>query len=72
MQSDYGPAVPADVQALVQTAKAGFQSDQSVFTGPITGQDGSIVVPAGTTLDADAVDAMGYFVDGVIGNIPKS
>lgn len=70
--SAFGASVPKDVQDLVTKAKDGFQADKSVFTGPIMGQDGSEVVPAGTTLDAAAVDGMNYFVEGVVGNIPKS
>lgn len=72
IQSEYGAEVPADVRAKVDAARAGFADAQSVFTGPINGQDGTPVVPAGTTLDAAAVDSMGYFIEGVVGNIPKS
>lgn len=72
VQSAYGPSVPKDVQELVDETKTGFEDVASVFSGPITGQDGAVVVPAGTTLDAAAVDSMNYFVDGVVGNIPKS
>jgi basic membrane protein A and related proteins len=70
--SPFGSSVPKDVQDLVTKAQGGFQADKSVFTGPIKGQDGKEVVPAGTTLDASEVDAMNYFVEGVIGNIPKA
>ncbi len=72
VESEFGSKVPADVKKAVDTAKAGFSKTQSVFTGPIDGQDGKPVVPAGTTLDAAAVDSMGYFIKGVVGNIPKS
>lgn len=72
VQSGFGSAVPKDVQDLVAKAKSGFVADKSVFTGPINGQDGAVVIPAGTTLDAAKVDAMNYFVQGVIGNIPKA
>ncbi len=70
--SPFGPSVPKDVQDLVTKAQSGFQADKSVFAGPIKGQDGKEVVASGTTLDAAAVDAMNYFVEGVVGNIPKA
>jgi len=63
--------VPTDVQTLVAETEAKLAADQSVFTGPIAGQDGTVVIPAGTTLDAAAVDAMDYFVEGIIGEIPQ-
>src|SRR5690606_30020634 len=72
VQSEYGSTVPQDVKDAVEKAKAGFAQAQSVFTGPINGQDGKVVVPPGTTLDAAAVDSMDYFIEGVVGNIPKS
>jgi basic membrane protein A len=70
--SKFGTQVAADVQDLVTTTEQGLAADQSVFTGPINGQDGTVVIPAGTTLDAAAVDGMDFFVEGVVGDIPKS
>jgi basic membrane protein A len=72
VESKFGSQVPADVTQLVEDTKAKLSSSLSVFTGPIMGQDGQPVIPAGTTLDAAQVDAMNYFVDGVVGDIPKS
>jgi basic membrane protein A and related proteins len=70
--SKFGAEVPADVQSLVQSTETELSGSKSVFTGPINGQDGAVVVPAGTTLDAAAVDGMNFFVQGVVGDIPKS
>jgi basic membrane protein A and related proteins len=70
--SKFGTQVAADVQDLVATTEQSLATDLSVFTGPINGQDGAVVIPAGTTLDAAAVDGMDFFVEGVVGDIPKS
>jgi simple sugar transport system substrate-binding protein/basic membrane protein A len=70
--SKFGPQVETDVQDLVASTEQDLSSDTSVFTGPINGQDGTVVIPAGTTLDAAQVDAMDFFVEGVVGDIPKS
>jgi simple sugar transport system substrate-binding protein/basic membrane protein A len=72
VESKFGSQVAADVTTLVEDTKAKLSSSQSVFTGPIDGQDGKPVIPAGTTLDPAQVDAMNYFVAGVVGDIPKS
>jgi basic membrane protein A and related proteins len=70
--SKFGAEVTADTQALVQTTEKELAGTKSVFTGPINGQDGAVVIPAGTTLAPAAVDAMNFFVQGVVGDIPKS
>jgi len=72
VESKFGSQVPADVTQLVEATKTKLSSNESVFTGPIMGQDGKPVIPAGTTLDPAQVDAMNYFVAGVVGDIPKS
>jgi len=72
VESKFGSQVPADVTQLVEATKTKLSSNESVFTGPIMGQDGKPVIPAGTTLDPAQVDAMNYFVAGVVCDIPKS
>ena len=72
VESKFGSQVPADVTQLVEATKTKLSSNESVFTDPIMSQDGKPVIPAGTTLDPAQVDAMNYFVAGVVGDIPKS
>ena len=42
-----------------------------VFTGPIKGQDGKVVVPQGKKLSDGEMLSMNWFVEGVEGTIPK-
>jgi basic membrane protein A len=67
----FGPAVPEDVRKLVNDEKERIISgEQQIFTGPLKDQAGDVIVPAGETmLDAD-IWSMGWFVEGVIGEIP--
>ncbi len=66
------PVVPADVVALVEKTRKGI-IDGSVhpFQGPIKDQSGKIVVEAGKTLSDKELLGMGYYVEGVLGKIPK-
>lgn len=41
------------------------------FTGPIKGQDGKEIVPAGKTLSDDEKHQINWFVEGVEGSLPK-
>ena len=40
-----------------------------VFTGPINGQDGEVVVAEGESLDYTQAETMDFFVEGVTGTI---
>jgi simple sugar transport system substrate-binding protein/basic membrane protein A len=72
IQSKFGPSVSADTKKLVDTAKQLISSSGSPFTGPIAAQDGSTMIPAGTTPDyAKIEDQNTKFVQGVVGEIPK-
>ncbi|MDR1019738.1 MAG: BMP family ABC transporter substrate-binding protein, partial [Synergistaceae bacterium] len=64
--------VPEDVRALVNAQKADIVSgEQKVFTGPIKDQSGAVKVKQGETMSDDDIWSMGWFVEGVIGEIPK-
>jgi basic membrane protein A len=70
--ADWGPAVPEPVRQRV----AGRQQDIvdgrfGVFDGPITRQDGTLAIPAGARATDDELLGMSYFVQGVVGTIPK-
>jgi len=73
VQSPYGPAVTDEVKKLVDDARAKIsKSDGSPFAGPVTDQDGKVRIPAGTVPDYKTIEAIDYFVDGVVGKIPSS
>jgi basic membrane protein A and related proteins len=71
VSSKFGSQVTAEVQTLVSDTKQKLSTTQSVFAGPIKGQDGKVVIPDGTTLTDQQVDGLNYFVQGVVGDIPK-
>ncbi|MER7279266.1 BMP family ABC transporter substrate-binding protein [Dactylosporangium sp. NPDC000244] len=72
VQSPYGPAVGAETKALVDAAKARIGKDGSPFLGPVADQSGQVRIAAGTVPDYKTIEAIDYFVDGVVGKIPAS
>jgi basic membrane protein A and related proteins len=71
--SKFGPSVDAATKTLIETEKARISKDGSPFTGPITAQDGSVLVAAGVTPDYAKTEALNtVFVKGVVGSLPKS
>jgi simple sugar transport system substrate-binding protein len=70
--ADYNAAIPKDVVAMTEKARlAIIDGSLKPFAGPIKDQDGNIKVKAGEELDDGALAGMNWFVEGVIGNIPK-
>ncbi|TAK68614.1 MAG: BMP family ABC transporter substrate-binding protein [Actinomycetota bacterium] len=67
ISSAYGPSVTAQTKALVDAATAKLKSGWTPFTGPLYKQDGTLIVPAGTSLTVDQIETMDYFVKGVVG-----
>ena len=68
----WNAAVPADVRKLVDERQAAIASGKlSIWTGPIKGQDGKERVAAGKAFDAKTVAEMGFYVEGVVGELPK-
>ncbi len=64
--------VPADVVALVEkTSKSIADGSFHPFSGPIKKQDGSMAVDAGKNLTDNDLLGMNYYVEGVLGNLPK-
>jgi basic membrane protein A and related proteins len=64
----FGAAVPEDVRKQVLQLKADIISGKkSIWEGPITKQDGTVVVPAGKKLAMEQVETMDYLVKGVVG-----
>jgi simple sugar transport system substrate-binding protein/basic membrane protein A len=73
VQSPFGPAVPTSVQDEVTKAKAWLATPAgSPFAGPVKDQSGKIRIPAGTIPDYTVIEKIDYFVDGVVGSLPKS
>lgn len=66
------PAVPADVVAMVEKIKKGIiDGSFHPFQGPFNNQAGKEVVGKGAALTDDDLLGMNYYVEGVLGNIPK-
>ncbi|MCF6248741.1 MAG: BMP family ABC transporter substrate-binding protein [Desulfobacula sp.] len=64
--------IPADVVALVEkTTNAIADGSFHPFAGPIRNQDGKEIVGAGKSLTDKDLLGMTYYVDGVLGSIPR-
>jgi simple sugar transport system substrate-binding protein/basic membrane protein A len=73
VQSKFGPAVTPDTQAAVAKAKADISKpDGSPFVGPVRDQGGTVRIPEGQVPDYATLDVINYFVEGVVGQLPKS
>ena len=73
VQSKFGPSVTDETKKEVDAAKVTISTTGSPFTGPVIAQDGSTLIPAGETPDYDEVESkMTAFVQGVVGDLPKS
>jgi simple sugar transport system substrate-binding protein/basic membrane protein A len=73
IESKFGPSVGSDVKALVDAAKVKISGTGSPFTGPVLAQDGSPIFAAGEIPSYAAIESkMTVFVQGVVGDIPKS
>jgi basic membrane protein A len=71
--ASFGSSVPPDLQSKITAAQTALNKPgASVFTGPITCQDGSTLVPAGQTMIYDQINNIGCLVKGVVGTLPKS
>ncbi|MEM7237582.1 MAG: BMP family ABC transporter substrate-binding protein [Pseudomonadota bacterium] len=64
--------MPDNVKAAAEAAESGVRDGSThPFTGPITDRDGAERVAAGTTADDGMLLGMDWFVDGVVGDLPK-
>lgn len=74
VQSPFGPSVSEETKATIEEALAELEEEgASVFTGPLTDQDGTVQVPEGTALQYGdpAIEGMDWFVDGIVGQLAK-
>ncbi len=68
----FGPAVPDKVKAVVNAFKELIVEGKfDPFTGPIYDQSGKLRVEKGVRMSDDALLSMNWFVDNVVGSIPK-
>jgi basic membrane protein A len=68
----YNKNLPADVVALAEKIHLGIGNGEiHPFAGPIKDQSGKIVVEAGKVADDGMLAGMSFYVEGVIGSIPK-
>jgi basic membrane protein A len=68
--SDYSPKVSAEVKQKVEDARDKIESGSwDVFYGPVTDQNGSVVVPEGEQMSDSDMLNMSFFVEGVVGKI---
>jgi len=63
--------IPKDVQKLVNEKAALFKEEDNVFAGPIKDQDGTLKVNKGSTLTDKEIWDISWFVEGVVGTLPK-
>ena len=69
---DISSAVPDDVKAAAEALRDAIASgDYHPFTGPLNKQDGSIWLAAGETADDGTLAGMGFYVEGVSGDVPN-
>ncbi len=68
----FGPAVPNEVARLVEARKADIATGKlHPFQGPIRDQSGAVRVPAGEVMGEKALLALDWYVEGVVGKLPK-
>ncbi|GAB7387121.1 BMP family ABC transporter substrate-binding protein [Bacillaceae bacterium] len=68
----FGSRVPEDVKKLVEMKKADIIAGKlHPFQGPVKDQNGNVVIAEGEIPSIEKLETMDYFVEGVIGNIPR-
>lgn len=66
----FGPAVTGPVRTKILAKKDDILKGRFVvWSGPMTGQDGKAILPAGKPMDMETLESMNFFVQGVIGTI---
>jgi simple sugar transport system substrate-binding protein len=68
----YNEAVPQAVRTYVNKVMADMKAGKvHAFQGPVVAQDGTVKVAAGQVISDKDLDAINYYVKGVVGNVPK-
>jgi basic membrane protein A and related proteins len=63
----FGPAVPSDVRALVNSSADKVEKGFNPFTGPVTDNTGTVRIAAGQSWGGDKMGNFDWYVEGVIG-----
>lgn len=63
--------VPKDIQKLINEKALLFKEEDNVFAGPIKDQEGVLRVKKGSVLSDEEIWNISWFVEGVVGTIPK-
>ncbi len=70
--SEFSDKIPADVAAETKALIASMaDGSYHPFTGPLNKQDGSAWLAAGETADDGTLAGMGFYVEGITGDIPN-
>lgn len=73
MLAPFGPAVSASMRAKILTEEKYLDTPgASVFKGPISCQNGSVLVAAGKVMTYAQINSLSCLVKGVVGTLPKS
>lgn len=68
----FGESVPQDVRRKIEIKHKEIESGAfNPFTGPIRDQNGKVVIEEGKTATLEELLVTNYFVEGVLGSIPK-
>lgn len=67
--ASFGPLVPAATQKAIAEKEKAFASGTALWTGPITAQDGTVIVKAGEVMTLEKIESMGFLVQGVTGTL---
>lgn len=68
----YGGGVSDETKAAIEEAQAFLATDEgSPFLGPVKDQSGKVVIAEGVVPSYEENDAMGFFVEGVIGKLAQ-
>jgi basic membrane protein A len=70
--SDFGRNVPEPLkQEVLEAEKKMVNGELSVFQAPLKDRDGNIKLKVGDKVTFEWMESMNYFVEGVVGSIPK-
>ena len=70
--SDYNKAIPKSVVSLVEKTKKDIIAGRfHPFTGVVKDQSGKVIFKKGQVPDDKDIDAMNFYVEGVVGKIPN-
>lgn len=73
VMAPFNPAVSAETRKKVADATAAIKAGKlHPFQGPVKAQDGTVKVPAGTNMSDKDMSTMNYYVEGVVGKLPKN